>query len=186
LRKKDQLFNYNSPSIGWVTHLASKWSLVAEHLVQALALGLNIQRACPLTPIHIEGKRNAILDVPCRLFGSNPTWKCDTDANLLTLFNPMFPLPHQNSWMVFHLNCKVVMHVTSALQMTHFARDDWRQLPRSRRHVGKIGAHTSNLWGWIRTLTTHPLTPECAASLDLHSKHNPASTAEDNRSKVAL
>jgi hypothetical protein len=180
------LFNDNSPSIGWVTSLASKWSLVAKHLVQALALRLKIQRVCPLTPIHIEGKCNAILDVPSRSFGSNPAWKCDTDADLLTLFNPMFPLPHQNSWTVFHLNYEVVMRVTSALRMRHFALDNWRRLPRSGQHVGKIGAHMSALWGWIRTLTTHPLTPECAASPDLHSKHEPASMAEEDKTKVAL
>jgi hypothetical protein len=184
--KRIMLFNDNFPSIGWVTRLASKRSLMAEHLVQALALQLKIQPACPLTPIHIEGKCNAILDVPYQSFGSNPAWKCDTDADLLTLFNPMFPRPHQNSWTVFHLNCKVVMPVTSALQTTHFSLDDWRRLPRSGRHIGKIGAHTTYLWGWIRTLTTHSSTPECAASPDLHSKHDPASTAEDDRSKVAL
>jgi hypothetical protein len=70
--KRIMLFNDNSPSIGWVTRLASKQSLVAKHLVQALALQLKIQRACPLTPIHIEGKCNAISDVPSQLFGSNP------------------------------------------------------------------------------------------------------------------
>ena len=32
----------NSPSIGWVKRLASKRSLVAEHLIQALALQLKI------------------------------------------------------------------------------------------------------------------------------------------------
>ncbi len=184
--KRITLFNDNSPSIGWVTRLASKRSLVAKHLVQALALQLKIQCVCPLTPIHIEGKCNAISDVPSQSFGSNPAWKCDMDADLLTLFNPMFPLPHQYLWTVFHLNCEVVMHVTSALQTMHFTLDDWRRLPRSGRHVGKIGAHTSNLWGGIRTLTTHPSTPKCAASPDLHSKHKMASMAEDNKSKVAL
>jgi hypothetical protein len=58
------MFGDNSPLIGWVKHLASKWSLVAKHLVQALALQLKIQRACPLTTIHIAGRRNAISDVP--------------------------------------------------------------------------------------------------------------------------
>jgi hypothetical protein len=145
--KRIALFSENSPTIGWVTPLASKPSLVAKHLVQALALQLKIQRACPLTPIHIEGKRNAISDVPSRLFGSNPTWKYDTDADLLTLFNPMFPLPHQNLWTDFHLICKVVMCVISTLRTTHFALDDWRRLPRVGRQVGVICAHTSNLWG---------------------------------------
>ncbi len=65
----------NSPSIGWVKRLASKQSLVAKH-IQALALRLKIQWACPLTTIHIEGKRNTISNVPSRLFGSNPVWQC--------------------------------------------------------------------------------------------------------------
>ncbi len=75
--------------------------MVAKHLVQALAMCLKIQQACPLTPMHIEGKCNAIADTPSRLFGSIPLWKCETDSNLLTLFNSMFHLPNQQSWTVF-------------------------------------------------------------------------------------
>jgi hypothetical protein len=70
------LFCANSPSIGLATCLASKQSMVAKHLVQALAMHLKIQRACPLTPMQIERKCNAIADIPSRLFGSNPLWKC--------------------------------------------------------------------------------------------------------------
>ena len=62
--KRVAMFGDNSPSIGWVERLASKQSLLAEHLVQALTLGLKIQHACPLTTIHIAGRRNAISDVP--------------------------------------------------------------------------------------------------------------------------
>jgi hypothetical protein len=122
--KRVMLFNNNSPTIGWVTRLASRRSLVAEHLIQALALQLKFQQACPLTPIHIKGTRNTISDILSRLFGSTPAWQCDTDAVLLTLFNPMFPLPNQSSWTVFHLNCKVVTLVTSALRTRHFVLDD--------------------------------------------------------------
>ncbi len=66
------LFCNNSPSIGWATCLPSKQSMVAKHLIQVLAMHLKIHWACPLTPMHIEGKRNAIADIPLRLFGSNP------------------------------------------------------------------------------------------------------------------
>jgi hypothetical protein len=93
--KRVAMFGDNSPSISWVKHLASKRSLVAENLVQALTLQLKIQRACPLTTIHIAGRKNAISDVPSRLFGSNPVWQCSNADELLTLFNPMFPLPTQ-------------------------------------------------------------------------------------------
>jgi hypothetical protein len=85
--KRIALFGDNSPSISWVARLGSRRSSVAENLIQALALRLKLQRACPLTPIHIEGDRNAISDVPSRSFGSNPAWKCDTDDTLLTLFD---------------------------------------------------------------------------------------------------
>ncbi len=149
------LFCDNSPSIGWATRLASKQSMVAEHLVQVLAMRLKIQWACPLTPMHIEGKCNAIADIPSRLFESNPLWKCKTDSDLLTLFNSMFHLPNQQSWTIFCLNCKLVTRVTSALQMKPFKMDDWRQLPKVGRHVGNIaGVHTSPLWEWIHTYST--------------------------------
>jgi hypothetical protein len=116
--KRVAIFGDNSPLIGWVTRLASKWSLVAKHLIQALALWLKIQRTCPLTTIHIKGKQNTISDVLFGLFGSNPTWKCATSDELLTLFNPMFPLPNQTSWTVFHLNGEVVTRGQSLLLWT--------------------------------------------------------------------
>ena len=183
--KRVAMFGDNSPSISWVECLASKQPLVAENLVQALALRLKIQRACPLTTIHIAGRRNTISDIPSRSFGSNPTWQCANADELLTLFNPMFPLPTQTSWTVFQLNCKMVTRVISALRMTPFTLDDWRRLPKVGRHVGVIGVPMSNLWEWIHTLTTYPSKPECDALLDLHNEHKQDSTDNNDRSKVA-
>ncbi len=144
---------------------------VAEHLIQTLVLRLKSQRACPFTPMHIEGKRNAIADVPSRLFGSNPARHCNTDLDLLMFFNSMFPLPNQLSWTVFHLNCGVVTRVILALRMKPFVLEDWRQLPKVRRHVGNIGVPTSNLWGWIHTVSTHPSKHGSAASQALPLGH---------------
>jgi hypothetical protein len=179
------MFGDNSSSISWVERLASKRSLAAENLVQALVLRLKIQRACPLTTIHILGRRNVISDILSRSFGSNLTWQCANADELLTLFNPMFPLPTQTSWTVFQLNCKMVTRVISALRMTPFALDDWRQLPKVGRHVDVIGVPMSNLCKWIHTLTTHPSKPECDALLGSHKKHEQDSTDNDDRSKVA-
>jgi hypothetical protein len=182
--KRIALFGDNSPSISWVARLASKWCLVAKNLVQALALCLKIQHACPLTPIHVEGKRNANSDVPSQSFGSNPAWKCNTDNDLLTLFNPLFPLPNQNSWTIFCLNCEVVTHVTSTLRTKPFDLTKWRRLLKVGRHIGQIGAPMSNLWRWIRTLTTHPSKPECDASRDLPSTYDQDSFDRDDRYKI--
>jgi hypothetical protein len=164
--------------------LGSKQSSVAENIIQELALRLKLQRACPLTPIHIEGDQNAISDVPSWSFGSNPTWKCNMDAKLLTLFNPLFPLPEKKSWTVFRLNCEVVMRVTSTLWTRPFKLAEWRQLPKVRRHVGNIGAPTSDYWGWICTLTTHPSKPGYNASRDLPRGCNPDSLDRDDKFRV--
>jgi hypothetical protein len=53
--KRVTLFSDNSLMVSWVTRLASRRSVVAEHLVQVLALCLKTMHACPLTPLHIEG-----------------------------------------------------------------------------------------------------------------------------------
>ncbi len=182
--KRIALFGDNFPLIGWVAHLGSRCSRVAENLIQALALRLKLQRACPLTPIHIAGERNAIPDVPSCLFGSNPAWRCDTDNDLLTLFNSLFPIPTQHSLTLYHLNCELVTHVISILRTQPFKLDEWRRLPRIGRHVGKIGAHTSNQWGWIRTLTVHRSRRGSDASRGLPNGCKPGSSDTDDKSKV--
>ena len=182
--KRLTLFNDNSPTIGWATKLASKRSTVAEHLIQALALRAKQHKACPFTPIHIPGKRMAIADIPSRSFGSNPAWHCDTDDDLLTLFNSTFPLPSQQSWTVFRLNYGTVMRVISALRMKPFALDDWRRLPSPGKLVGAIGTPTSQLWGWIRTYNQQLSNNESEASRDLHNAFAQDTTDEDDRYRL--
>jgi hypothetical protein len=140
---------------------------------------------CPLTPMHIKGKRNKIANVPSRLFGSNPAWKCTDDAESLTLFNTHFPLPQRQSWTVYRPNCAVVTHVISALGMKHFALDAWRRLPIRGRCAGKIGAPTSNTWMWIHTYSKSHTQHESDASQDLQPAHEQGSMDMDDRSRVA-
>ncbi len=58
------LFRNNTPTVSWVTCLASRHSIVAENLVVALAHCLKKLRCCPLTPQLIKGKENTITDIP--------------------------------------------------------------------------------------------------------------------------
>jgi hypothetical protein len=178
------LFSSNSPTVGWVSCLAFKQSIMAENFIQALALQLKIQHTCPLTPMNIEGKQNTITDMPSRSFSSNPAWACNTNLELLTLFNSHFPLPLKQSWTVYCPNCTVVTHMISALQMMPFELDNWRRLPQKGRYVGKIDAPTSNLWGWIHTYNRCPTTHASGVSQHFLSKHGLDSMAWDNGCKV--
>ncbi len=181
--KRLTLFNDNSPTIGWATKLASKRSVVAEHLIQALALRAKQHKACPFTPMHVAGKQMAIA-IPSRSFGSKPVWHCQSNDNLLTLFNSTFPLPSQQSWTVFHLDCRTAMRVTSTLRMKPFALDDWRQLPSPGKLVGKIGQPTSHLWVSIRIYNRLPSSNKSAASPVSPSASGQDTTDGDDRYKL--
>jgi hypothetical protein len=90
------LFSNNSPTVSWVNKMASRKSRIAAQLVRALALCLNVQKTCPLIPVHIPGMENALTDILLQSFGSVKEWECKTDNDLLTLFNHKFPLPHRH------------------------------------------------------------------------------------------
>ncbi len=64
------LFSSNLPTVSWVNKMASRKSHIAAQLVRALALCLNVQKTCPLTPVHIPGVENALTDIPLQSFGS--------------------------------------------------------------------------------------------------------------------
>ncbi len=166
--------------------LTSKRSIIAENLIQALALQLKTQHACPLTPMHIKGKQNAISDVPSWSFGSNPKWTCKTDEDLLTLFKSMFPLQMQKSWTVYRPNCAVATHVISILQMKPFMLDNWRRQPKVGRHIGNIGAHTSDQREWIHTYSRYPLEKQSDASQALQPESERDTMEKDDRCKITL
>ena len=50
------LFSHNKPTVSWVRQMATKRSLVAAQLLQALALWLKLEKVSSLTPLHIPGK----------------------------------------------------------------------------------------------------------------------------------
>ncbi len=58
------LFSDNSPTVSWVNKMASQKSRIAEQLIRALTLCLNIQKTCSPTPVHIPGMENALTDIP--------------------------------------------------------------------------------------------------------------------------
>ena len=132
-------FSDNSPTVSCVDRIASRKSRLAARLVRALALHLNLHRACPLTPVHIPGVENALADIPSRSFGSNPEWFCPDDTALLTLFSQKFPLPHQASRTAFRFITKMTTRLISVLRMKDFTLAEWQGLPKIGQHTGDTG-----------------------------------------------
>ena len=178
-------FSDNSPTVSWATRMVARHSRVVAHLIRVLALRMKIAQVCPLTPLHIPGKQNAIANVPSRSFSSNPAWTCHTDIDLLTLFNKLFPLPQQASWTTFRLNSRPVMRVIPALRMKAIMLAEWQRLPKIGRHTGTIGSPTSNLWEWTLTCRQSRTPIKCDSSWDLPPGYAQGSTGADATSNLA-
>ena len=164
--------------------MASKSSFVAGQLLRALALRLKARQASPLTPMHIAGLKNAMTEVPLRSFGSKAKWYCETDADLLCLFNQKFPLPNQTSWTVFRPSYKISMRVISVLRMQDTLLEEWRRLPKVGRFIGEIGSATSCLWEWTLTYRTPSTDEKSGCSRDSRHESDRDTTAEGNRFKL--
>ena len=140
-----KLFSEKSPKIGWVKRLVARGSLVAIHIVRALTLRLKNAGASLFTPLHIAGEENTMTDIPSCSFGSNLSWCCKIDTDLLNLFNKNFPLLDQASWTIFSPSNAVIMKVISVLRIPHFEMDEWIQLKNAGKHVRTIGVTLSDL-----------------------------------------
>jgi hypothetical protein len=93
-------------------------------------------------------------DIPSRSFGSEQKWHCNSNNELLTLFNNLFPIPSQNSWTVFQISYTVGMRVTSVLQMKDSTLEEWRRLPQVGKHTGAAEQPMSHLWEWTLSYRT--------------------------------
>ena len=176
------LWDENSPTLGWVKHLAAHIPKITMQLLQSLAFLVKKRGLSPLTPLRIQGKKYSMTDIPSRSFGINPAWFFKTDSDLCNFFNKIFPLPNQASWTVFSPSSAVIMKVISILQMEHFEMGKWLQLKNSGKHVGKIGTTLSNLWEWIIGYRIPRTSKEFDASQASQLVHSQAILVEANRS----
>ena len=161
------LFSDNSPSVSWVDRLASKHSLVGMSLIRALALWLKMTKSCPLTPVHVAGKRNRMADFASRSFGHPKSWHCTSDSHFALTFNARFPLPNQNTWTIFRPSSEICMRVISLLRTELSSLDEWRRIPRIGRASGPTGVPMSALWGWTQASNTLDSPNEFACSRDM-------------------
>jgi hypothetical protein len=178
------LFSYNSPTVSWLNKMALQKSCIAAQLVRAFALCLNVQKTCPLTPVHIPGMGNALTDIPSQSFGRVKEWECKTGSDLLILFIQKFPLLHQASWTVFQFGTGMTTRVISALQMRGITLAEWQQLPKIERHIGAIGPSMSDLWGWTLSYRGCSTQKKCVSSRGSQQESAGASTGEESGSRL--
>ena len=79
----------NTPSVAWVTKMATKTatSHAAHRLIRGLALRQRMLETAPVSITHVKGTDNALADI-----ASRPIAQLDDDSAFLTHFDSVFPL----------------------------------------------------------------------------------------------
>ena len=178
------LFSDNQPTVSWVEIFAARSLQVAAQLLRILAFRMHMHAASSLTTMHVAGTRNSMTDMPSRSFGSEPRWHCKSDDGLREMMDSHFPLPHQSSWTVFCVSSETSTRLTSALLMTPFELEEWRQLPSAGRSALPTGKPKSRLFDWSLTFREKSQFSCSEPSRDLPPECGPARLAEDDRSAL--
>jgi hypothetical protein len=168
----------NSSTVVWSRKFTAK-SIVAGHLLRALALRQQICGSAPLLVISIAGKLNDMADIASR-FASDPAMQKNSPS-LLSYFNTHFK--QTNSWQEFHLPQKLISRVISSLLGTRLTLESWRRLPGLVKSIGTAGRVTQT--PSKSTLYSPTWTPSSATLSLQHSLlgSGKATTGEATKSK---
>jgi hypothetical protein len=131
------IFCDNTPSVAWANRLTSSKSIIAGHLLRALALRQHLHQTSPLLTISIAGEANTMADVASRSFRDQRF--TSTNTSFCTKFNQIFPL-QSNCWREFHLSDKLFSRVTSCLRGKQLTMESWTKLPGDGKNIGLTGA----------------------------------------------
>ena len=127
----------NSSTVHWTSKFTAK-SIIAGHLLRALALRQQICGAAPLTVIPIPGILNIMADVASRFHSDKTLSK--SSPTLLHYFNSHFK--QTTSWEEFLLPPKLISRVMSSLRGELSTLESWRRLPGLVKNIGQNGAIT--------------------------------------------
>ena len=156
------IFSDNMAAVSWTKRGASRSSNVAGRLLRILGLRQRVNRSSPIVTEHLPGILNVLGDIPSRSYGNKKKWKCKHDADLLTLFHSLLPLPNQQCWRGYQLASAITSRVISELETPRSTMDAWTRLPKRGKSIGADGKHTATLSELTRTWSTQAFATECA------------------------
>ena len=168
----------NSSTVVWSKKFTAK-SIVAGHLLRALALRQQICSSAPLLVISIAGKLNDMADIASRFASDKKLRK--NSPTLLHHFNTHFK--QTSSWLEFHLPQKLISRVISSLLGKRLTLESWRRLPGLVKNIGHAGHVTQ-----MPSKSTHYSPTSTQSSETLFLQHSllgsgKATTGEATKSK---
>jgi hypothetical protein len=167
----------NTPTVAWANRLSSSKSIIAAHLLRALALRQHVHRTSPILTVSIPGENNDMADFASRSF-SQTHKNANQNTSFLSSFITKFPL-QSSSWMEFHLPDKYTSRVISSLRGKPLEMALWTKITGQEKNTGLTGQ--SIAVPSTKNLTCLDAPASNKTSLSQHSLHGSgqATTAED-------
>ncbi len=131
------IFCDNSTTVNWTYKFNSKSSIIAAHLLRALALRQHVHRTSPLLCWSVAGDDNKMADVASRSFIDTRFTK--SHLSFLDVFSTLFPLKQPHCWREFHLPTNITTRVISSLRGSPLALESWTNLPKQGANIGLTG-----------------------------------------------
>ena len=125
--KRAVAFCDNTPSVAWVTRMASRSSRVGARLVRGLAIRARAMEMCLPSALSVPGASNDMADVASRSF-RRESGAVMTDDELLSHFASHFPLPQSRSWRIVTLDRARISRVVSTLRGERLTMAQWMSL----------------------------------------------------------
>jgi hypothetical protein len=134
----------NTPTVSWVTKMASKASTpISGRLIRGLAILLYCHKAGSLLTLHVPGDDNTMADIASRptkakeMFGKNSV---ASDADFCSAFSLEFPLPDDQTWRLVTVPGWIVTNIFATLRGKRLAMQQW--MGPSGSATGKRGNPT--------------------------------------------
>ena len=123
---------------------------------------------------------HAMADVPFRAFKNGEFFHAQGD--LITYFNPHFPLPQILSWREYKVKTKMASHVMSCLHGTQLKMESLHKLPKHGNIIGSTGQNTVRPSNSHHILVTDQPAKKLSCSQDLPPVYGPGLTVEKIKS----
>ena len=183
--KNPIIFCDNTSAVAWTNKFSTTTSLVAAHLLMALALRQHVHRTSPLLVASIAGVDNDIADVPSRSF--HDTAFTNSHKTFCQTFSNMFPLKQNHSWKEYLLPKNLSSRVTSLLLGKPSTLASWTQIRRQDKNIGNTGAATQPaLTKRIPTSETRQIFKNVLSLRHLQHEYGLDITVKDDVSKSIL
>lgn len=136
----------NTATVSWAYRLSSSSSIIAGHLLRALALRQHMAHTSPLLCVSVAGVHNLMADVSSRSFIDKRF--TTSHKSFLHIFSSLFPLPQKKCWLEYTHPIEWTSLVMSCLRGKPSTMASWTKTMQTGANIGTTGkpsAPTSRL-----------------------------------------